>query len=181
MDLSTFTNAPKEVTLAGHKYRVSALQLREWGVVQAWIKANVPGPMRAMNSEDLVNLNAEDRRIALESAAIAQRNWPPKPGSAAWFVALDHPGGHEEFLFNALTRHQPEMTRADAASLSDRLTLQDVAPVIMVCLGIEEDDLKGLGTDQEAASPSLTVATNSEPCPSRSRRPSVGRTKRSKR
>lgn len=143
--MSIFLNAPIEVTLAGHKYMVSALQLKEWAVVQAWIKANVPGPMRSISSADLENLNESDRRVVLEAAAIAQRSWPPRPGTAAWFHALDHPGGHEEFLHAALSKHQPEMTKADVVALSAKLALSDVMPVIMACLGLEQDDLKGQG------------------------------------
>lgn len=181
MDLATFANAPREVILAGHKYWVSALELREWAKVQAWIKANVPGPMRSLSSDDMVNLNDDDRRTAIEAAAIAQRSWPPKPGTAAWFHALDTPGGHEAFLHAALSKHQPEITLADVVDLSSGLHVSDVAPIVMVCLGLDDDDLKGSGVAVTVGKPPSNATTHSGQRPSKSRKPSAGRTKPSSR
>lgn len=188
MDLATFTNAPKDVVLAGHAYQVSALQLREWGIVQAWIKANVPSPIGAIRSEDLEGLNPSDRRVVLESAAIAQRNWPPKPGTLAWFQALDNPGGHEEFLFTALLKHQPSITRETVAEMSASLSITDVMPVILACLGVEATELKrqGAGQASEPApaipipSPRLKPTTHLAPRPSRLRKRSAGRPNKSR-
>lgn len=150
MDLATFVNAPVPIELAGGVYQCSALTLREWGPVQSWIKANVPGPMRVLSSEDLVGLNEADKRALFEQAFAAQRNWPPRVGSAEWFRALDLPGGHAEFLFVALSKHQPTFTREQAAALDAKLSLVDVMPVVTACLGLGPDDLKAPGASPNA-------------------------------
>lgn len=179
MDHATFVNAPVPVDLDGESYYVSALTLKEWGPVQAWIKTNVPGPMRAISSADLVNLSDEDKRIVLESAAMAQRNWPPQIGSISWFKALDHPGGHAEFLFCSLSKHQARFTREDAATLSDRLEIKDVMPIVLACLGLEQDDLKVVSATgpQKEQGNRETISVRSR---SGSRKPSTGRTSKSK-
>ena len=140
MDLAAFVNAPRSVTLDGREYLVSALTLSEWGPIQGWIKRNVPGPVKLLSSEDLSGLTPEDRRAMMAVALEAQRNWPPRIGSLAWFNALDGVGGHAEFLFCALSKHQPEFTRADAARLNDRLSTIDVLPVVRACLGSESEE-----------------------------------------
>lgn len=140
MDHATFVNAPKTIELGGREYRVSALTLKEWGPVQSWIKQHAVSPVRLLSSGDMAGLNAADRKAMMETALHAQRNWPPRIGSIEWFQALDHPGGHAEFLFVALSKHQPDFTREEAAGLDERISVGDATPVVMACLGLDMPD-----------------------------------------
>ncbi len=136
MDLATLTNAPRDFTLGGEVFQVSALRLKDWGLIQAWIKDRVPGPVALLSSADMTRLSPGHQRQLLEAALREQRDWPPRVGSSAWFDILDHDGGPAKFLEVVLSRHQP-FTAERAAELADRLTTADVVPLILAALGIE--------------------------------------------
>jgi hypothetical protein len=176
VDHATFVNAPFEISLDGRKWLVSALTFHEWGPIQAWIKKNVPGPLSAFTSEAMAGLNDQDRRIVLESASIAQRAWPPKIGTMAWFSALDNPGGQAEFLRAALGKHQPGITSDECELIADRVTLGDVVPIVMACLGIDAEESKAQGREtRHQSSKTIPPANSRTNLPKRS----TGRIKKS--
>ena len=165
MDLAQLTNTPREVAVAGKPYKVSALKLKEWGNVQAWIKDNVPSPLGSLKSADLDGLSSADKRTLLDVAVRQQRDWPPRVGSAAWFEALDHDGGHAMFLLAILGKHQPDFSESDAEALAERLTNAEILPLVLLGLGIEDDRPKNSSAPQGAqpttTSPSPTSPTTS--------------------
>src|SRR5689334_18911928 len=102
--------------------------MAQWGAVQAWIKDNVPSPLSLVNSEDLGALSAADKRVLMREALDAQRNWPPRVGSRAWFDALDHPPrpradgrpaprGSAVLLWTILRVNRPDLTAERAAEI----------------------------------------------------------------
>ncbi len=160
MDLAQLTNAPREIEVAGRTYKVSALKLKEWGSVQAWIKDNVPSPLGALKSADLDGLSNADKRTLLDVAVRQQRDWPPRVGSAAWLEALDHDGGHAMFLHAILSKHQPSFTEADAEALAERLTTGEILPLILVGLGIEDERPKNSPAPTEGPNPTTSPTTS---------------------
>ncbi len=178
MDLASFVNEPRTVEVAGVPYLVSALTLKEWGPVQAWIRENIPGPVRSINSDDLEGLNEDDRKTILEAAMMAQRNWPPRIGSKVWFDSLDHPGGHGVFIVAALGKHQLDIDAERAAGIADRATAGEIVAVVIACLGLDDDDLKERGASREAGT--SNPPTVGEQPRTNSRKRSAGRTSKSK-
>jgi hypothetical protein len=145
MDLATLTNAPRDFALGGTTYQVSALTLKEWGVLQAWIKGHVPGPLALVESAAMGKLSPGHQRQVLEIALREERNWPPRVGSAAWFDALDGTeGGNAAFLRTVLAKHQP-FTAEQAAALADRTMTAAIVPLILIALGMELDSPKAEG------------------------------------
>jgi len=117
--------------------------MREWGRVQAWIKDNVASPVSAIRSEDLEGLSPIHQRALLAEAVIAQRNWPPRVGTRAWFEAIDSTGkgdtsGHAVFLHTVLAKHRPEFSLSDAVRLADTMLNADIVPLVMAALGMDD-------------------------------------------
>jgi hypothetical protein len=114
VDLATLTNAPREVTIDGKVYRVSALDLAEWGRLQAWIKDHADPVVQAIKSlnrarADGVPVAEVDRKALMAEARIESRNFPPRVGTLAWLDLIDNtPGGNAKFLGTVLAKHQPE-------------------------------------------------------------------------
>ncbi len=143
MDIATLTNAPREVTLDGATYKVSALKLRDWGRLQAYLKDHGPSPIARIRSEDLAGLNEADRRAFLREAFLESKNWPPRVGSVAWMEAIDDtPGGNVEFLTVVLSGERP-LPRAEAEALAEKLDGPDYVRLLMLAFGQEPPDPKG--------------------------------------
>ena len=139
MDLSAFAGADYlDVELAGTAYRVGELTLREWAPVQAWIKANVPGPLSSLGSPDFKALPKEVKR-ELQALALEQdrSGWPPMVGTVGWFRALDHPGGHEVVLLAVLARHRPGTTLDECRAILEKATYAEFLPAIAAALGMD--------------------------------------------
>jgi hypothetical protein len=157
MDLSTLTGAPREVDLAGVRYKVPALKMRDWGLIQAWIKDNVPSPMASIRSEDLSGLSPADKATLMREAIAAQRAWPPRVGTRAWFEAIDHPArplpdgseaptGTAVLLHTVLRAGQP-FTLAEAIELDARATAADTMAAVLAAMGVDDDAPKPEGAE----------------------------------
>lgn len=137
MDLSAFSGDDfLDVTLDGVLYRVGELTLKEWGPVQAWIKAKVPGPLAVLDSKEFLALPPSTKsEVAREAIRQQRTSWPPQIGSREWFAALDHEGGHAVCLKAILGKLQP-VGPERAAELAERLTMAEVLPCVVAALGM---------------------------------------------
>lgn len=151
MDLAQFAGADYlDIELAGKKYRVAELTLGEWAPIQAWIKANVPGPLASLASPDFRALPPEVKREVLGIALDKDRQeWPPRISSRGWFLALDHPGGHAVLLLALLGKCQA-VTEAECQAIVDAAGFDQILPVVMAGLGL-------FGPKSPAPDPSTTT------------------------
>jgi hypothetical protein len=143
LDIAELTNAPREVELKGKKYLVSALKLRHWGELQAWLKDHSPSPVARLRSADLAGLSEADRSAVLRMAFAETMAWPPHVGSAGWLRAISAaPGGEAKFLTAVLGRHR-DLPEAEAEELAERLDGTDYARLLYYASGQEPPDPKG--------------------------------------
>ena len=166
MDLAAFAGADYlDVALDGHPFRVSELTLGEWATVQAWIKAEVPGPLSSLGSPDFRRLPPEVKREVLGAALEKDRtSWPPSIGTRPWFLALDHPGGHAVALKAILARHTATITVEDCARLVEVATFDQILPCFTAALGI-------FGPKSPAPPPARTTKAGGAKAPTTSKRP----------
>jgi hypothetical protein len=154
LDLAQFAGLDyADVTIAGQRYRVGELTLREWAPVQAWMKATVPGPLAVLASPDFKRLSADLKREVLGEAMDRDRfSWPPAIGRRSWYQALDHPAetregmpfdpdwdkpsGHAVALLAVLARHQPGITLGECQALAERATFAEIVPAFAAALGL---------------------------------------------
>src|SRR4051812_44147616 len=118
LGLEVATNAPRSVPLAGGAYGVSALLLRQWGAVHAWLLDRVPAP-RPLDEAGLdpSALTPEITEL-LKFARDLALAWPPRVASRAWFVVLESAdGGRARLAWEALRVHRPGFTKAEAQAL----------------------------------------------------------------
>lgn len=142
MDLAALTNAPREVTLAGRTFTVSALKLREWGAVQQWVKDNAPSPMESVEAAAIDKLSPYAARMLLSVAVKEQQAWPPRVASSEWFHALDRIGkdgrnGNAVFLLAVLGKHQ-KLTEAEAEALIEQVTAAETTRLVAAALGFDD-------------------------------------------
>lgn len=142
MDLADLTNAPRTITLAGREFTVSHMKMKEWGVVQAWIKANIPGPMESLKATNLDELSPFLAHWVTTAAVREEQAWPPRPGSRSWIDALDRVGkdgrlGTVVFMHEALKKHQSTLTYADTETLYDTVEVGEALALFNTVLGIK--------------------------------------------
>jgi hypothetical protein len=105
--------------------------------VQAWIKAEVPGPLSSLGSADFRKLPPEVKREVLGMALEKDRtSWPPSIGRREWFLTLDHPGGHAVALRAILARDRPQITVEDCGAIVAAATFEEILPAFSAALGI---------------------------------------------
>jgi hypothetical protein len=146
VDMITAARTPRPVTIGGTRYLVAPRTFQEWGQeIQGWILANVPGPIERVQSQvrharaNGVAVSAADEQRLMELAV--DRPWPPPPGTAEWVQAMGHPGADEAFLWFALRRDNPGLTREDVAGLAERVEPHEVHAVIRLAYGkVPKDD-----------------------------------------
>jgi hypothetical protein len=142
VDSATLSNAPREVSIAGKTYMVSALELGEWGKLQAWLRDHAKDPvvaaMESLNRARAsgVEVTPEDRKALLEDARSEAKVWPPRVGSGAWLDLLtETDGASAQFLRAVLRKHQPDLTDADADRLCRDASPEESWAVIRRALG----------------------------------------------
>jgi hypothetical protein len=141
MDLVQATGIPETLTLGDIAYQVRLLTMREWAVVQSYLKSQLPSPVtrayiaiqQAKNEGTPIDQATEDRMLdRAEQKALA---WPPKLGSEAWFDALSAAtGGDAKLLYEILSKCQLDFTLDKAEQLSPKLSSDDWANLIRVSL-----------------------------------------------
>ena len=105
MDLSVLVNAPREITLAGKSYLVSALTLKEWGALQAYLKDRAVNPVVAALGQLSaakaagIRIADEDRTALFIQAKAEAKPWPPMVGSNLWFDSLISTEGASALLY----------------------------------------------------------------------------------
>jgi hypothetical protein len=168
VDSAEASNQPIELALGGEAYRAKALTRREWGELQAWLKREVPGPIERVAS---AASEAEARGCPIPQAtlrAMADRaieraaHWPPAPGSNEWLDLLNTTeGGEDEFVWHALRRDNPTLSRDGVAPLIARMSGPEMIDLISVAL---------YGRPPAPKSPGSTTnpAAGAEPSPSQS-------------
>jgi len=141
MDLALMTSAPVPITLAGQPYNVRLLKLREWGALQAWLKASVPSPiaeaLRALEQLKAAGekLDPAIRQAVLDHAQDAARLWPPRVGSVPWITALNSvEGGTAKFIETALFVAGYTLIINEVDALEKDSSIDEIADLIRVCL-----------------------------------------------
>ncbi len=143
MDLAVLVNAPREITLAGKTFLVSALTLSDWGTLSAFLKDHSTDPVVAALDQlskakaSGVVVADEDRKALFESARRDARSWPPRVGSQEWFdLMLWTEGASEKFLACVLRKHQT-VTDAELARVNSETTPEESRLLIHRALGLE--------------------------------------------
>lgn len=144
MDLSIATNAPREITIAGLPYKVSALSRDEWGRLQAWVKDHARSPLARAYEElaDIrkkgVEIDDRDRDALLTKAREANSAWPPIVASPAWFALLNTTdGGPFEFFAIILRKHQPSLSDEQLIDLIGKIGPEDSEVLVWRAIGID--------------------------------------------
>lgn len=134
MDLSVATNQPEAVTLGGETHLARPLTMKEWGKLQAWIKRELPSPVkRALDGlqqakDDAVQYDLDVMQHVLDHAQQQALAWPPRIGSAAWFDLLNHiEGGVGQYVFTVLSLCNPALTAQEAEQLAKRASDTELA------------------------------------------------------
>lgn len=134
--LDQLTAAPREVTLAGEAFRVAPLTMREWGVMQAWIKDHGPSPLRACTSEKLAGLEDDQRREMMRLALLEEVRWPPPVFSTMWIaVLLGSPEADGPFVHAVLRKCHPDLTLERAHQLAERMSVPEFQKLIHLAKG----------------------------------------------
>lgn len=137
MDLPTLHNTPRQMTLAGKTFTVSALKQREWAEVQRWIKENSPSPLSVLKSDDLDGLTISDKKELLAQAIKEAVYWPPAVGTPEWWRALMKDGGEAKMFHVVLSKHQP-ITEEEATDLAETCSPQEGLDLSRLALGYED-------------------------------------------
>jgi hypothetical protein len=126
-----------DVEIAGKTYRVGELTLLEWAPVQAWIKAEVPGPLASLGSPDFKKLPPDVKRDLYVQALEQDRlHWPPRIGTAPWVAALDkQAGGHAVLLLALLGKYQ-SMTLVACQAIADEAASEEILAAVLASLGM---------------------------------------------
>ena len=156
MDLSSLTNAPQSVEVAGQPFAVSHLTMREWGTVQGWIKANVPGPAESLAAINVDGLSPFAARSLMQVVVKEQQAWPPRVGSREWFDALDRVGkdnriGAAVLLHTILAKHQPAYTYEQAERLYEAVGYAEALRLTLIAMGVEPDPKAGKPSPPETS------------------------------
>jgi hypothetical protein len=146
VDMMDAARAPRPATIGGVRYLVAPRTFEEWGrEIQGWILANVPGPIERVKTQVAraraagVAVTPADEHRLLDMAI--DKPWPPPPRSADWFLAMGYPGADEAFLWFALRRDNPGLTREDMPDLVERVEQAEVNRIIDLAYGkIPKDD-----------------------------------------
>lgn len=174
MDLATLTNAPRDITLDGKTYKVSALTLAEWGELQQWIKDHADPVVKAFESLNRaraagVVVTEIDRKALMAQARAEARRFPPRPASQAWDEAIDNiDGGRAEFVGTVLKKHQPDLSDTVLAKLMKWLDADDsgeaIALIYRDAFGLPDPKIQppDEGVTATEAEPEPTTGTTGE-------------------
>lgn len=138
--LDLLTAAPREVKFGERKLLVGALKLREFGLLNRWIRDHAERPtVRA--KRECETLDPADHRETLKAATEEERlNWPPtvetREGGS---LLLGDPDGQMHFLTIMLRKYQPEMTDDDLDGIAAGLSQEDLGVLAQIAFG--QDDL----------------------------------------
>ncbi len=150
--LDQLTNAAQPVTLAGRRFPVRQLRLREWGELQAWLKSVAPSPI-AVAAKGLADLRASgvpvsaDMQEAIFRQAQAEaRSWPPRAGSLEWLRALDTiEGGHASLVHAALVAGGTDVTEDEAWDIAQDASPDEMVDLVRACVHGEHAVPKAVG------------------------------------
>lgn len=145
-DVSILSAAPVEITIDGAAYKVGPLKIRELGLLQAWVKTQVPHPIEAIKPH-LTGLPEVVQIAMAESARQEAKSWPPQVGSIEANRLFSGADGEKELLFVILSKYQPHLTRADTDAMADRLSLAEFKAIADVAFGKGPDLPKPEGPD----------------------------------
>lgn len=148
-DLSVVSAAPVTVTVDGVDYKIGPLKVRELGLLQAWIKEQVPHPIEAVKGH-LGGLPEPLQIALLEGARKDAYRWPPKLNSPEANTLLAGEEGEKELVHLIFTKHQPSLTRADTDAIAGKLGLDDFKRVAEVAFGKGPDAPKSAGAAADA-------------------------------
>jgi hypothetical protein len=152
--LDLLTAAPIEVAFGTRTYRIGALKMREFGLLQRWIRDHAERPTVAAERLVAVSPPEEHRRIRKE-AVIAERDWPPAVGSEDGNrVLLGDPEGQAYFVRVMLAKYRPDITEAEVDEVLAGLSPEDFGILVAVAFGEDRTDpkaLKALATAARAA------------------------------
>ncbi len=173
MDLAQLTNAPREVVLGGLPYKVSALTLREWGGLQAWLKDRGPEPVGVALAQiaraEAVGtpIAPADRQFLMREARVEAKAWPPRVASAEWFEALQGTdGGEARFAHAVLSKHQPTLTVEQADAVAEAMGPAESATLVRLALGLEKSSPKADAAATTAGAPDPAPSGTTGPSPS---------------
>lgn len=168
MNTAASVNTPYDIVVGGVTYTISMLEMADWGKVQAWIVANVPGPLEALKGVSLDGMSPATERSLLILAIKEQQKWPPRPGYPDWFDALNRTGkdgreGTTVFLQHAIGKHRPGFSYEDAVALNAACDEGTSTRIINLAFGQEFSDPKASsggspGADPTPPTPSPTTS-----------------------
>ncbi len=139
-DLATLASAAREIALVcGEAVKVAPLALREWAVLQQWIKDKVPSPVVvARDNIKGVDLSKEDRHAILTHAASIP--WPPRPGTQGWIDAINRAEDQASASVAFLTAVLRDVAAAER--LAEKLAGEDFANLCSAAFGVDAADPK---------------------------------------
>jgi len=156
MDLDQQVGAPRAWTFAGREWLVSGLTPYQLGKLTAWLKDHVPNPLQEVKAliKDGV-FTAEERKALIDEAkaraepkyqtfgerTVQVSGWPPQFGSAEASAVLFNGSGIPAFLHVILSKHQPDLTPAEAEALAPLFTVEDLRALIdLIGVGGPDDE-----------------------------------------
>jgi hypothetical protein len=139
--LDILCDTPHEARLAGRVYRIGPLKLKEFGMLQRWIRDHAERPDERLK-RDLELLPPEDHADARRRAVQAMRpeNWPPPVGSPEGNrILVTTEDGQRYFLSVMLGKHQA-IADEEVEDLMFRLSDIDFGMLVRVAFGSDDLD-----------------------------------------
>ncbi len=163
MNLADLTAAPRTATIGGKTFPIKPLRPRDLGIVEAWIRDHVPGPLAAIRPAlDLYAGDPEAKRVLLERAYADQLTWPPAITSPeGWALAIGQ--ARAAFLAAILRRGGAEVGTAEAEAQADEMDFATWERVLLLAMGKDPDDPKSLPGTTPAATTTTPAPAPSPP------------------
>jgi hypothetical protein len=125
--IDALTAAPRRITIGGESFEVHPLTLADHGKLQAWIDAQLPDPLAAVQKHiDATKVPMEIAKYLYKSAldqVARTRVFIHSPEALPYLNSAD---GVIEILWLSISKGRPDFTRDKARDVFGKLTPADV-------------------------------------------------------
>jgi hypothetical protein len=135
--LDLLTAAPVEVRFGDKVYKLGALKLREWGILQKFIRERSPRPTEAIKPLVELTDDPKEKRELQKAAHFEERDhWPPPVGSLAGNrLLLNEEDGQKLLVRVMLEKYNRSITDAEVEAFFGDLSNEGFGIVVALAFG----------------------------------------------
>lgn len=127
-ELTTLTAQPSPMTIDGETYMVHPFDMNDWGELQAWVDRQHPDPFEIVKAAIAKGGFTFAQQQFMLKEALEKASKPKcKIGTVEADELTMSMEGMRQVLFLSIRKGRPGFTEADAADLSTKLSMVDVA------------------------------------------------------